>query len=431
MRRGPHRAAAGLVAALSAAAAAQAGDYRFDLSEIEAKPWELGGFVEGKAEHLRLAPQAALYPLSFGGTPPRHTLDRATAALELAGTFKQGLFTAYGRLNGIAATDALRTYSTGSVLEAGVRASPTEGLSFDLGRQVQRWGKGYAWNPVAFFERPKDPNDPQQSREGFVMASADAVKSLQGTVAALGFTPVLLPTSDDLNRDYGERGHGNLGARLYALVADTDIDLLWAAKGSRPQRIGLDFSRNFGSQLEVHGEWARAIGATRRELAAGGAVTTRHTHLDSWLLGLRYLSDNEVTWIAELYRNGAGYDDVQLARFYDLLDAAFAPGGTPAQQAQASSLAQSGFGRSNPGRHYAYLRASAKDPFDWLYVNPALTAIVNLDDRSFQLTPEVVYSGWQNVELRVRAVWLHGKASSEFSAKPAQRRIEASAKFYF
>jgi hypothetical protein len=296
---------------------------------------------------------------------------------------------------------------------------------------VQRWGKGYAWNPVAFFERPKDPNDPQQSREGFVMASADAVKSLQGAVAAIGFTPVLLPTSGDLNRDYGERGYGNLGARLYALVADTDIDLLWAAKGSRPQRIGLDFSRNFGSQLEVHGEWARAIGATRRELAAGGAVTTRRTNLDSGLLGLRYLTDNEVTWIVEFYRNGAGYDDAQLARFYDLLDAAFALGGTPAQQAQASSLAQSGFGRSNPGRHYAYLRASAKDPFDWLYVNPALTVIVNLDDRSFQLTPEVVYSGWQNVELRARAVWLHGKASSEFSAKPAQRRVEASAKFYF
>ena len=40
-------------------------------------------------------------------------------------------------------------------------------------------------------------------------------------------------------------------------------------------------------------------------------------------------------------------------------------------QALAQSLAQSGYGRANPGRHYAYLRISAKDPFDWLYVSPA------------------------------------------------------------
>lgn len=413
------------------AGAVQAADYSFDLAEIEAKPYEFGGTIEGKAEHLRLDSGAALYPLTFGSAAPRRTLDRATATAELSGKFKRDIFTAYARVNGVAATDAVLTRSTGTVLEAGLRASPAEGLSFDVGKQVQRWGKGYAWNPVAFFERPKDPNDPQQSREGFVMASADWVKSLSGTVAALGVTPVVLPASSDLNRDYGERGHANVGARLYALVADTDIDVLWAAEGSRPQRIGLDFSRNLGSQLEVHGEWARAIGATRRELTAGGAVTTRRTHLDSWLLGARYLTDHEVTWIAELYRNGTGYDDVQLERFYGLLDAAFGPSGTPAQQAQATALAQGGFGRSNPGRHYAYLRVSAKDPFDWLYVAPALTAIVNLDDRSFQLTPEVVYTGWQNVELRARAIWLHGRAGSEFGAKPVKRRVEASAKLYF
>jgi hypothetical protein len=416
---------------MAMAGSVQAADYSFDLGEIEARPYELGGFIEAKAEHLRLEPSASLFPLTFAGEVPRRTLERASANVELAAKLKRDIFTAYGRVNGLASSDAYQTRSTGTVLEAGVRASPAEGLSFDVGKQVQRWGKGYAWNPVAFFERPKDPNDPQLSREGFVMASADWIRSRSGSVAAVGVTPVLLPASSDVNRDYGERGHANAGARLYALVADTDIDLLWAAEGSRPQRVGFDFSRNFGSQLEVHGEWARAIGATRRELLADGTVRTRRTQLDSWLLGARYLTEGEVTWIAELYRNGAGYDDTQLAQFYGLLDAAFAPGGTAAQQAQARTLAQSGFGRSNPGRHYAYLRVSAKDPFDWLYLTPALTAIANLDDGSWQITPELVYAGWQNVELRARAMLLHGKASSEFGAKPARRRIEASAKFYF
>ena len=64
-------------------------------------------------------------------------------------------------------------------------------------------------------------------------------------------------------------------------------------------------------------------------------------------------------------------------------------------------------------------------------MSPALTTIVNLDDGSLQVTPEVVYTGWQNVELRARAVWLHGSTSSEFGAKPADRRLEVTARLYF
>ncbi len=428
------RRVAALAWAAASGVASQTGlaaDYSFDLSEIEPKAYELGGFVEAKAEHLRLRSDAALFPLTFAGETPRRTLDRGTVGLELAGRYRRDIFTAYGRISASLASDVYRTDRTGAVLEAGVRASPAEGLSFDLGKQVQRWGKGYAWNPVAFFERPKDPNDPQLSREGFVMASADWVKSLPGPLAAVGFTPVLVPANSGVNSDFGAPGHWNPGAKLYLLYADTDIDLAWAAKGSRPQRIGFDFSRNFGSQLEVHGEWARALDVTRRKIGAGGAVTTRRAHADSWLLGARYLTANDVTWIAEIYRNGGGYDDAQLGAFYELLESAFGPAGTPALQAQARALAASGYARSQPGRHYAYLRASAKDPFDWLYLTPALTVIANLDDRSWQLTPEIVYTGWQNVEFRARAILLRGGAGSDFGERPPAHRLEFLVRLYF
>lgn len=411
--------------------AAQAADYSFDLSEIEPKPYEVNGFVEAKTERFWLHPDAALYPLTFPGEPPRSTLDRATATIELAGKVQRDLFTAYARASGSAAHDTIDVDSTGTLLEGGLRISPSEGLSLDVGKQVQRWGKGYAWNPTAFFERPKDPNDPSLSREGFVMASADWVKSLSGPVAAIGIAPLLLPASSDVNSDYGTTGEINLGAKLYLLVADTDIDLMWAAEGSRPQRIGFDFSRNLGSNLELHGEWARSIAATRPVLDADGAIRTEKKNLDNWLIGARYITEREVTWIAELYRNGAGYDDAQLGHFYRLLDDAFAAGGSASAQAQALSLARSGYGRANPGRHYAYLRVSAKDPFDWLYVTPALTAIANLDDHSWQMTPEITYAGWQNVELRARAVLLHGEKLSEFGEKAVGRRLELWLRLYF
>ena len=77
------------------------------------------------------------------------------------------------------------------------------------------------------------------------------------------------------------------------------------------------------------------------------------------------------------------------------------------------------------------LRVSAKDPFNWLYVTPAFTAIVNLDDHSWQIAPEIVYTGWQNMELRARALLLHGGKLSEFGEKATARRLELSLRMYF
>jgi hypothetical protein len=426
------RAAAVALALWATAMPLRAADYSFDTAELEPRAYEIGGFIEARYEHFWLRRDAALFPLSFPTPPSDDALDRGTVGYEIGGKYRKDILGLYALIRGGAAYDQTTSTSEFQWLEGGLRLSPSEGLTFDVGKQVQRWGKGYAWNPVGFFERPKDPNDPQLSREGYVMASADAVTSLSGgTLAAVGFTPVVLPVSSSVNDDYGALGHTNLGAKLYLLVADTDIDLMWAGKGSRPERFGFDFSRNLGTQLEVHGEWARAIGVTRRELGAGGSVSTTTANADSWLIGARYLSENEVTVIGELYRNGLGFDEDQLARFYALLDQAFAAGGGQALQALARSLAQAGYGRANPGRNYAYLRVSAKDPFDWLYVAPSLTSIVNLDDQSYQLTFELLYSGWENVELRLRGILTHGDQATEFGEKPSAQRVELRLRWYF
>jgi ABC-type sugar transport system ATPase subunit len=114
-----------------------------------------------------------------------------------------------------------------------------------------------------------------------------------------------------------------------------------------------------------------------------------------------------------------------------LMDQAFAAGAGRALQALAHSLVQSGYGRFNPGRNYAYLRVSAKAPFDWLYVSPSVTSIVNLDDQSYQLTFELPYTGWENVELRLRGILTHGDQATEFGEKPSAQRVELRLRLYF
>ena len=144
-----------------------------------------------------------------------------------------------------------------------------------------------------------------------------------------------------------------------------------------------------------------------------------------------YLTPSEVTWIVEYYRNGLGYTEGELGDYYTFLDTALAAGAASTLQQKARQVAQSGYGRPNPGRDYLYAKASVSEPFGWVYGAASVTAISNLKDRSWQLTPEISYTGFDNVELRARAIVVKSTSHTEFGEKPASRRIEVYARFFF
>jgi hypothetical protein len=406
---------------------ASAEEFSFDLSEIEKKTFEFSGYAEAKQEALTLRPDSVLGRINFPAG--REHMDRSTGTLELAAAWNLPEAVINLRSHSELVDDQTGSSQENRIQEGGVRWALNREFSLDIGKRVQRWGKGYAWNPVGFVERPKDPNDPQTSREGYVMAGAEWVKSLDGPLATVSLTALALPTHDGWNRDFGAPGHTNPAAKLYLLWNDTDIDILWQGKGSRPARFGVDFSRNLNASLEIHGEWARIVDQPRSVADVLGNVTQSTGNADSGLLGLRYLTEKEVTWIAEYYRNGTGYSANELADFYRYADAALTTGGAPA--AMAIALAGSGYGRANPGRDYLYLRVSAKEPFDILYFTPAVTSIVNLDDHSYSLTPEISYTGITNLELRARLVFTHGGQYTDFGEKPNRRRAEIYARWFF
>jgi hypothetical protein len=82
-------------------------------------------------------------------------------------------------------------------------------------------------------------------------------------------------------------------------------------------------------------------------------------------------------------------------------------------------------------RNYLYLRASQKEPFDILYFTPSLTTIVNLDDGSYSLIGELLYTGFGDFELRLRAAANRGDRLTEFGEKPVDERVELRARWYF
>ena len=94
-------------------------------------------------------------------------------------------------------------------------------------------------------------------------------------------------------------------------------------------------------------------------------------------------------------------------------------------------MSQGSYGRPNPGTDYLYFRAQAKDALDIVYFAPAITAMMNLHDRSYQLTPEMQYTGINNLELRLRFFLLQGGASTDFGEKLNSRKLEVYARYYF
>jgi hypothetical protein len=418
----------------SAAGTQAAEEYSFDSSAFEKKPFELGGYAQLKQEDFAFNRGAAFYKLNNFDQPQRDRLDRTTATLQLAGKLRRGIGTFDFRTNSAQQWDQSARDHDNTVFEAAYSIRPDPGLTMEAGKRVLRWGKGYAWNPIGFVERTKDPNDPDLAREGFVMADADLIFNPGGNLQTVAFTPVLLPVGRDVNGDFGASGHLNPAAKLYLLYRDTDIDFAWQGKGSRPARYGMDFSRNILSNFEIHGEWARVQQFTRPVTDSSGQVTNETVNATSYLAGLRYLTASDTTYIAEYYRNGTGYSDPEARQFYEFVNTAFTQleqTGNTALLQKALSLSQGSYGRPNAGKDYIYFRAQQKDALGIVYFQPAITAMMNWQDRSYQVTPELLYTGVKNLDLRLRLFLLHGGSSTDFGEKQNSRKLEFYARYYF
>lgn len=407
-------------------------EYTFDADAYQKKPFEFKGYFEAKQEALNLRTDRAAFRLNYPDSNERNWLARSTATLELSAKVNMEKVITDIMIHSFYAKDAYNsTTEYAKVMEGGIRFSPNESLSFDVGKRVQRWGKGYAWNPVGFVERPKDLSDLQAAREGYIMAGADWTRSLNGPISTIGITGLVVPRSGDINPDFGKVDSFNPSAKLYLLAWDTDIDIMWSRQDSKTYRYGFDFSRNIGSNFEIHGEWARNIGMTRSYVDPKGKITNSIENTSSYLIGLRYITERELTWIVEYYHNGNGYSSKQLQNYFNLANTLLSEKVTPSQINTIKNAARSGYSQSTPGKDYAYIRASANEPFNWLYTTTALTTIVNVNDGSFQVMPEVSYTGFKDTEIRARAIFPSHQKLTDFGEKLSSKRFELYVRYFF
>ncbi len=421
--------------ALTAPSAACAADeYAFDLSETEKKPYSFGGYAEVKPILFALDRDAALYKTRFFDRNVSNPLQQYDFTLQLDGAVEWNIFKAFARINNSLSHTFEGWSEDSKPYELYLAAKPFPSFTASVGKLTAKWGKGYAWNPVAFVDRPKDADDPTLNLEGFYMAGFDYIRSFEGPLKTFSFSPFLLPVDYGLNRDFGASGHINFAAKLYVLLYDTDIDFMVLRGGSRPERYGVDFSRNITSNFEIHGESAWIDDDRRKKVDAAGGSSESAFDAWSWLLGLRYLTLSDTTYIFEYYHNGSGYSPQDANDYYTFVERAYeiyVDTGNDGPIQKAANLTRGAYGRPNPMRDYLYFRVSQKEPFDILYFTPSVATILNLNDRSFSLSPELLYTGVTKLELRLKGTLLVGDTFSEFGEKAHDARLELRVRYYF
>ncbi|WP_163338393.1 hypothetical protein [Desulfopila sp. IMCC35008] len=410
-----------------------ADEFSFDVEEFEKKSFEAGGYAEFKWEQINLNEQGVLALLNRYDDPVDQ-VDRLSASLQLNGSYVKDIVSLNWLLSasGYYTEDEWDDYT--DVFEAYASLKPTNHINGSFGKKSYKWGKGYAWNPVGFINRMKDPNNPDEALEGYITAEGEIIRSYAGDLQTLALTTVILPVSENVNEDFGQQDNLNLGAKLYLLYLDTDIDLLFYTGDSRSTRFGIDFSRNITTNFEIHGEYAYFSDLEKVYLEEGRDSYKIQDAAHSVLLGFRYLNEFNLTSIIEYYHNGAGYSSEELDMFYSMVtmgEAQYSESGSDDILRRAIKLGQQGYTRPFLGTDYIYARFSLKEPGDILYFTPALTMIYNLDDQSYSITPELLYTGITNWEIRLRFSILGGGENSEYGEKMNQNKIELRLRWFF
>ncbi len=383
-------------------------EFQKEIDKFVTKPYSLGGFAEFQPTLLGIDRDSAVSRARFFKNHQDSLFDQYNFRLRLEGSYKKDWFSMFFKTDTLVRNDFQGWDEDTKLFEAYASAKPSANLIFEAGKKVMKWGKGYAWNPVSFIDRPKNPEDPEEALEGTTVATADYIHSFDGPLKTLTLTTALIPVYKYVNAKFGELRRTNFASKLYLLLYDTDVDLMVLTGQSRTTRYGFDFSRNLTTNLEFHGEFAVVNNLDTMAINASGQPTKTQADATSQLIGLRYLSEKETSYFLEYYRNGGGFSRAQIKDFISFA-----------------------YGMANPGRHYLYFRASQKEPFDILYFTPAVTSIMNLTDASLTVIPELTYSPITNLELRFRTAFLLGKKGTEYSEKQNDYRVEFRLRYYF
>jgi hypothetical protein len=344
----------------------------------------------------------------------------------------------------------------------------TDHVNLTMGKKRVVWGPGLVINPTDLLNPPKDPTDPSRQRAGAWLARLELPYE-RFTLTFLGAAQALgevggVPTSlavwpDTTPRDpaYDNQAHVAAVARLYLLVADSDINFeyfftnLYNDAFQKKSRLGFSFSRLLGKALEVHLEALGQLGSAHLYVdecvaapqTCSGALVSR-SKLDSprrnvhSLLGARYTFADDTLLGADYLYYSDGYDQEEWRRVLQALQLAQLTGVPVPFVPTTSGGVPQRFVFEPLRRHYLFLYYMRPHIHDDFTLN--VTLIEGLADLSGQFSPQLVWSvrAWVNVTLQLFAplpalspTEVGGKKYGELTLSPSDYRAVLSARFFY
>ncbi len=410
-------------------------DLDFEIPEVETKPYSFNAKFEISETIKGLDEDSLLFHQRYPNGRDDETLYQTEFDLKVEGSYQVSIVKLYARLNGDLYYNKDEDWVNDSrTEEAYVSLLPSPSITFDVGKKVLKWGKGYAWNPAAFFSRSKDIEDPDVTLEGYYVVTGDLIKSMDGVLKTIALTPVILPVSSHINDEWGTERETIWGGKVYFFAFDTDLDIMFLSGEEAEDRLGVDFSKNISVNFEIHGEAAIILDYVKYTTDQQGNLTEKKYDAKSYLLGIRYLTSHDTTYIFEYFRNGQGYTSDEMKDYFTLIEDGYQEYiniGSMAKLSKSREYGSQVYNKQTVMKDYLYLKVSQKEPFDILDFTPSVTCLYNLNDKSGSIMPQIIYTPITNLELELRATFLLGKDYTEFGEKLNDYKIYAAVKYYF
>ncbi len=362
-----------------------ADDYDFDMESIETKSFEYSGYLRAEYKYQNLNQDSPLYTLfnrndSSQNTSLNEALFRFTHYkddFKLIGALSARYANVDGMDESLFTTYQLYANNTLSVNH-----------SIDVGKKTLKWGKGYFFNPAAFLDRPKDPTQPENAYEGYVMANYAYNKSFDGDLKNLKLDLIYMPTTSEVNDDFHNGQSTNLAMKLYLLYLDTDIEFIYLYRDEEKDKIGFTFSKNLAPHFEIHGEYAKEIDGYH-----------------SYLLGLKYVTENDITILSEYYYDSEGLTRDEIRSSIKLLPFS--------------------------AKSYFVNKFSKKEPFGIVYASVYFRDMLSTEDNSHLDTLGFIYTFKNNLEIDFSYNLNSGDEESEFGKKMVSDFAWLKATWYF
>ncbi|MCK4667204.1 hypothetical protein KAU33_10670 [Candidatus Dependentiae bacterium] len=419
--------------ALSSIVFSFAGDYDFDVSEFEKKPFEINTELKINPILIGLNTDSIFYQLQKkSGDSDFYSRWR----FELYSSFKKGDNTLFFSGQSIIDIHEPETEETNKVYEYYLESRVSANWSFIIGKKSVKWGKGYVFNPVSFAGRQKDVNDVDASLEGYGLTSVQYIKSLKGPLSNYSVQIIALPGFtgnesewDNMNSDFPTDAGWNFIGKLYLLYRDVDIDFYILYNELQQNKYGFDMALNLTTNFEVHGEVSYEENFERYKLfneseGAGNEIQFEKFQVKKYLAGVRYLTVPGTTFILEYIYNEEGLSLDETKQYFEWVRNDTWPIMYDSSYIFPMEFYKEYFTHQFSMQNYLYLKASHPEPFDILYFTPGIFSIYNLDDNSFQATLDLSYSRFDDFLVSLKYSRMFGDENTEFGEKIITEKLE-------